>query len=292
MTDWCEWLNESRYERLNQADIDNSIAWLDNIRDLILINSRIKKFDTVVDIGTGTGLLGLKVLEAQQGKGNVIFLDNDNSCLEECRKQIAEKNITEGFNLLLSDCLDIKLPDNTADKVIIRSVLTHIDNKQKALSEMHRILKENGFLCALEPVISENPKFWQILPKNKITDFKLFKNTENKIWSSKTDCLVNYNFKTLKNLLKKSGFKNFSIERLEAPISIIVNDKLIDSWFHMKPSPIKPSVKERFLEYIAEAKLNHFIEEMKKELIGKSLNLKSVFALIKAEKVSVRHKFF
>lgn len=50
------------------------------------------------------------------------------------------------------DVTNINLPDNTYDVVICNHVLEHVDNVDKAFSEIKRILKPNGWAILLVPI--------------------------------------------------------------------------------------------------------------------------------------------
>lgn len=284
MGDWYNWLNNTRFEGFNKLQVDASIQWLNNIRDIILYNSKIKKTDTVIDIGTGTGLLGLKILEAQQGEGNVIFLDKDKECISVCKNEIDKLNITTGYQLEVSDCTDLKFPDNCIDTAVMRSVLVHINDKLKCLSEIHRILKKNGNFLGFEPLISMNTRYWELLNPEKTSNYEIFKNIENQIMNDKDESIFNYNMDTINSLITNAGFTKIDVKKLDIPIELLPDENLIDNWFESIPAPGKHSLKERFLLYADEKEFNNYIKDIKSQLIGKKLNITSAFVLINAVK--------
>jgi len=54
---------------------------------------------------------------------------------------------------LVGDIHDIPLPDNALDAVICISVLEHIEQPQKALDEIHRVLKDGGQCLLYAPFL-------------------------------------------------------------------------------------------------------------------------------------------
>ena len=50
------------------------------------------------------------------------------------------------------DVTNINLPDNTYDVVICNHVLEHVDNVDKAFSEIKRILKQGGWAILMVPI--------------------------------------------------------------------------------------------------------------------------------------------
>lgn len=282
--DWYNWLTNTRFLGLDIQNTENSKEWLDSVRDLILNNAKIRKSDTVIDLGCGLGLLGLRVLSAQKGSGNVIFIDSDKKCLDECLKQINETGLKSGYEIVQASCENIPLKDSSVDKVVMRSVLSHIDDKKKAVSEIYRIMKNNALFCMFEPVISRNKRYWQILNKEEITEYELFKDIENKVWDDKTESLFNFDYGDLEKLFNNAGFTEVDIKEIMLPLNLVVTDDLVDSWFLSIPAPDKSSLKDRFLKYVDSVKFDNYINEIKTSLRGKTLNIDSAFALINAKK--------
>lgn len=280
MDNWYEWLNKTRFDSLDSSMLNASIEWLNQVRDLILLKSKIRKTDTVLDIGCGNGLLGLKILSAQNGLGNVIFLEPDKECLEYCRKSIDKLSIKTGFELINSNCECMPISSESVDKVVMRSVLAHIDNKQKAINEIYRVMKKNSIFCGFEPVISQNMHYWQILPESGITNYEKFKEIEEKIWNDNSDSLLNYNYENLEYFFKNSNFNQVTVSQVVVPLKIKITNKIIDGWFLLKPAPNKLCLKDRFLKYEKDENIEQYISEIKTILKDKEINIPSHFALI------------
>ena len=141
---WAQWLKQSRFSYLNEEQKEQTLRWLSLVRDKVLSRANLKPEDILIDIGTGTGLLSFGVYDILKGTGKVIASDGYQDCLDECKKIAEACNITEGFEFLLSNAQDIKLPDNSVDVVVMRSVLVHIVDKLRAIREFYRILKPEG----------------------------------------------------------------------------------------------------------------------------------------------------
>ena len=70
---WTEWLKKNRFAGQTPEMTEQTTRWLEAVRDVILVYAEIQPYETVLDIGCGTGLLAFKALEMQECKGNVIF---------------------------------------------------------------------------------------------------------------------------------------------------------------------------------------------------------------------------
>ena len=281
---WTEWLENSRFSYMNDIQKQQTLLWLFKIRDIVLDRASLKEDDVLIDIGTGTGLLGFGAYERRSGAGRVILSDAFADCLEECRKIAEESGITEGLEFLLSDAADIKLPDNSVDVVVMRSVLVHIIDKLTPIKEFHRILRENGRISIFEPIIKNNTHYYELIDPEKFPNYEKIKEIEQKMTSDEADPLVNFDEHTLGTDFIKAGFKNIDIKVSTESSTYEVDPAMIDPWFNLPPSPDRPPLKQKFMEFMPEIEVNEFIERLKAELGGKQITLNSPVAYIYAEK--------
>ena len=68
------------------------------------------------------------------------------------------KQASKFANVMLSDCHALPFKDQSFDLVCILQVLHHIEEPQKALDEISRLLKDGGVLYVTE-VVENNPLF-------------------------------------------------------------------------------------------------------------------------------------
>ena len=281
---WTQWLKENRFAGQTPEMIEQTTKWLEAVRDVVLVFAEIKPYETVLDIGTGTGLLAFKALELQECKGKVIFSDKFQDCLDDCQRILDRSCVTEGYQMLLCPCEHIALPDSTVHKAIMRSVLVHIVNKQPAIGEIYRVLKPGGKFCAFEPIIRSNTRYWEILDPAHIEKYEDFKRVENEIMENPLDSLCNFDQDTLRTNLQIAGFSVPEVKLQEVKSSYVVQDGMVDQWFNNPPSPGQPTTKERFLKYFDEATVNKFMQDVQNYLTGREISLKTNAVFINATK--------
>ena len=130
-----------------QADLwDERIAEKDNDR----LESLAKRLDirrdaTVLDVGTGTGVLVPFLIEKVGPKGKLVCLDSAEKMLAKARA----KGFTGNIEYICADISRTRFGDEVFDAVVCYSSFPHFQDKAGALKEISRVLKKGGrlFIC-------------------------------------------------------------------------------------------------------------------------------------------------
>ena len=169
----------------------------------------------VLDIATGTGDLALlieKILKPE----SIIGCDISEGMMQVAREKCKKRGVT---NILFEkeDCTALTYPDGSFDAVTSSFGIRNFQQLDKALSEMHRVLRNGGHLAILE--LSTPVKFpmkqlfpfyahyvMPLLGKLLSKDTKAYKYLPNSIAAFPQG-------EVLQNALKRAGFGEVEFHR-------------------------------------------------------------------------------
>lgn len=112
----------------------------------------IKKGQTVVDLGSGAGN-DCFVARAETGEsGKVIGVDFSDDMLAKAIQNAAKLGFTN-VDFVRGDIEELPLESNMADVVVSNCVLNLVPDKQKAFSQIYRIIKPGGHFSISDVVL-------------------------------------------------------------------------------------------------------------------------------------------
>ncbi len=103
---------------------------------------RLRPGERILDAGCGSGRLIPVICEQIGPQGSLVELDFAPGMLEIGRCKASGGHVT----FVPGDAHCLPLPDQDFDKVIALALLPHLDDKDAALKEFHRVLKPGGML--------------------------------------------------------------------------------------------------------------------------------------------------
>jgi len=115
--------------------------------------AKIKKGDTVVDLGSGAGNDCFVARHETGENGKVIGIDFTEAMIEKARTN-AEKLNFNNVEFRLGDIEKIPITANVVDVVVSNCVMNLVPNKPKAFGEVFRILKQGGHFSISDIVLT------------------------------------------------------------------------------------------------------------------------------------------
>jgi arsenite methyltransferase len=152
MDRWARWLLERRHGG-DPAALERQLHDVYRFRERVLENAAIREGDVVLDVGTGTGLIGFGALDLVGAAGRVVFSDVSKDLLDECRRIATELGVLSRCDFVLASAEDLHgIEDESVDVVTTRSVLIYLTDKRPAFGEFFRVLRAGGRLSLFEPI--------------------------------------------------------------------------------------------------------------------------------------------
>lgn len=130
---WNKWAK--RYDRAMSGDSKMYAQIVTRIK------KKLNRNMTVLELACGTGLLSVQLA------GSVKMMEATDFSNEMIR-QAKKKSQSVRLHFSVQDATNLPYASETFDTVIISNALHIMPYPQKALSEIHRVLKQNGILIA------------------------------------------------------------------------------------------------------------------------------------------------
>ncbi len=261
---WLTWLREKRF-----GGTTPNMEGMYAVRDKVLENSKVKEGDTILDVGTGDGLIASAALDKVGPTGKVIFSDISLDALDFCREYSRSVGALKRSQFVLAPASDLHaIADNSVDIVTTRSVLIYEPNKQKAFEEFYRVLKPDGWISLFEPIgrvvknLQRPNTFsgYDVLP---IIDLMEKVMTAYR-WNNTPDNPMG-NFDE-RDLVRFSVSAGFSYTKVELEIQSGKSGIFAGEWehfYHSSPNPNAPSLKEAVDETLKSNESQRLIDHLR-----------------------------
>lgn len=128
------------YDRIERLMALGSGSWY---RRRALQRAGLRAGMTVIDVGTGTGLVAREAARIAGDPHRVVGID-------PCAAMVGRAHVPEGLQLAAGSAESIPAADGSADFLSMGYALRHISDLSVAFREFHRVLKPGGRLCLLE----------------------------------------------------------------------------------------------------------------------------------------------
>ncbi len=129
------------------SGIGNKIADSEPIYKKYITKNPSKVLEVSTGFGINTDAL-LKYLESVNG--TLVSIDVDSARIEKAKKRFREYVEKKALFLEVADATSLPYEDALFDYVVTHTTLHHIDNVEKALGEMMRVLRTDGKLIIID----------------------------------------------------------------------------------------------------------------------------------------------
>lgn len=174
--------------------------------------AKIKKGDTVIDLGSGAGN-DCFIARAETGEtGKVIGIDFTPAMIDKARTN-AEKRGFNNVEFRQGDIEQMPVTSNVADVIVSNCVLNLVPNKDGVFKEIYRVLKPGGHFSISDVVLVGD------LPKGLQNDAEMY-----------AGCVAGAIQKQVYlELIKLNGFANITLQK-EKPI--VIPDDILKNYLN------------------------------------------------------------
>lgn len=148
---WLSWLRTGR-DAGNAEARRRVVEALGEIYDRVLDDACITPGVTVLEVGAGEGMLGLRALELIGAEGRLVLSDISPAVIAALRHSLTGEARAR-IDLVTAPAETLEgIPDASVDVVMTRSVLIYSPDRFAALTAMARVLRPGGRVSMFEPL--------------------------------------------------------------------------------------------------------------------------------------------
>jgi SAM-dependent methyltransferase len=283
---WKQWL----LHRRNPTDDSRARneEHFRQVRDKVLDNSGVEEGDTLLDVGTGTGLVSFGALERVGPTGSVIFSDISQDCLDHCHSLAEELGMLDRSRFLRASMESLsEVGDASVDVVTTRSVIIYTTLKQQAFQEFYRVLKPGGRLSMFEPINSfsigkSEGKFrgYDVPEIRDLCDRVQQVLIEHQPLQGSP--LLDFDERDLIRFADDAGFTYVKLE-MEATVARGIQGDW-DMFYHSAPNPLALSLQEAAERALTSEERDRFVSVLKKAVQTQQLRFQQAIAYLVAVK--------
>jgi arsenite methyltransferase len=266
---WAAWLLTHRHGG-NEEHHRQVIEHMKPVRDKVLANARLKNGETLLDVGTGDGLIGFGAIEKVGADGKVIFSDISQQLLDVCKECATESGLIDRCDFLKADAIDLSTVQSASiDAVTTRSVIIYVKEKQTAFDEFFRVLKKGGHVSMFEPIAKLGSEFIDKSSRYLGYDVGPIKDLMKKIYDlyknekDTQSTMGDFDERDLVKMLEKAGF---GFIHLELDVTLGNAGMLSGNWeifYNSSPNPLVPILRTEVETALTPEEQKRFIAHLK-----------------------------
>ena len=284
---WSRWL----LERRDAGDARQRSAILDRlapVRERVLANAEPLEDATLLDVGTGDGLIGLEALARVGPGGTVIFSDISDALLGHVHAAVSERGLLDRAQFVATAAADLaEIPAASVDVITTRSVLIYVSQKANAFAAMWRVLRPGGRISLFEPINAlmypePSDRFWgyDVSAVRDLAD--KVKASDRGLSEPASAAMLDFDDRDLVALAEAAGFGRIHMEchvdvEVGASMGAISIEALLDS----APNPLAPTARESIAAALSEPEQERFVAHLARAIdAGERLRRSAVAYLV------------
>ncbi|MGB6453797.1 MAG: methyltransferase domain-containing protein [Streptosporangiaceae bacterium] len=233
------------------------------VREDVLDRAALRPGDTLLDVGTGDGLIAFGALDRLGPAGRVIFSDVSADLLDHCRAVAATAGQLDrcAFVRAAADRL-AGIEDASVDVVTTRSVLIYVADKAAAFTEFGRVLRPGGRISLFEPInVLMNdcgPALFFGYDVGPVAELAAKVDARfADIQPADTDPMLNFDDRDLVRLAEQAGFEEVNLD-LRVTVTSWRSPAPWDRFLRSSPNPKVPPVGDVLAQALSPAELAAF----------------------------------
>jgi ubiquinone/menaquinone biosynthesis C-methylase UbiE len=271
---WSDWLLHHRHG--GDPDVAHAILLqTEKYADRVLGGATIAPGMTLLDVGTGDGLVAFKAIGRVGPSLKVVLTDISAPLLRHVEALANERGIGRQCVYVECSAEDLQgIADASVDVVVTRAVLAYVANKPRALDEFFRVLKPGGYLSICEPIMRDEALVVYALKamidaqppasRDRLLELQCrvraaqYPDTIEKISQHP---LTNFTERDLVRMAQGARFKDVHME-----FHIDTNLESLTDWevfLDSSPHPLAAPVRQIIAEQFSEDERHYFIEKFR-----------------------------
>lgn len=263
---WAAWLLQRRHGG-DPEELRRTLDRLQGVRERVLDNGGVAEGQTLLDVGTGEGLIAFGALDRVGSTGQVILSDVSQDLLDHAAALADQLGVRERCRFVLASADDLsEIADGSVDVVTTRSVMAYVQEKGKAFAEMARVLRPGGRISLYEPInrhIAHEPpgQFFGY----DVTPVQDLAARVNAAYLSRQDLesdpMFDFDERDLLALAESTGFEE---RHLELHIDVTRHPPHAwDAFANAAPNPLAPTLSEAIAETLSPADAERFVAHLR-----------------------------
>jgi len=289
---WSRWLRERRDagdERQRTAILD----MLGPVRERVLANAEPLEGATLLDVGTGDGLIGLEALTRVGPRGTVIFSDISDTLLGHVHAAVAARGLLERARFVSTRAEDLaEVPSGSVDVVTTRSVLIYVSEKARAFGAIWRVLRPGGRISLFEPInrlMFPEPadRFWGY-DVGAVSDLaEKVKASYGGLSEPASAAMLDFDDRDLVALAEAAGFGRIHLElHLDVETGTSMRAISIEALLDSAPNPLAPTARESIAAALTPDEQERFVAGLRRAVEQGDRLRRSAVAYVVASKPS------